>query len=155
MQLSKNFYLYEFEKSQTAKRHGIDNSIPDGRIRENIQAVVDEILQPLRSHIGIVINVNSGYRSLPLNRALGSRDTSQHVQGEAADIEAFGMSNPKLAQTIVDLGLPFDQLILEFHDPEDGPNDGWVHVSHKRNGHNRGEILTINRSGVHLGLVGI
>ena len=107
---------------------------------ENIQALVANVLQPLRDMVGRPINISSGYRSLELNHAIGGSENSQHIRGEAADIECFGVSNYALARMIID-HFSVDQLILEFHNPEEGPNSGWVHVSSKRNGDDREEAL--------------
>jgi zinc D-Ala-D-Ala carboxypeptidase len=74
------------------------------------------------------------------NKAVGGSSSSQHCKGEAADIEFDGFDNKKLAQKIIDMKLPFDQLILEFYKPGD-PNSGWVHVSHKKGGKQRGEVI--------------
>lgn len=62
------------------------------------------------------------------------------MTGEAADIEVDGMDNTQLAKLIVSLKLQFDQLIAEFVDPA-VPGSGWVHVSHKRRGPQRGQVL--------------
>lgn len=157
MKLSKNFSLTEMTRSQTASRHGINNT-PEPKQIENLRALAENVLQPVRDHFGVT-NINSGFRCLELNRKLGSKDTSQHTLGEAADIECFGTSNFELAKWIQD-NLEFDQLILEFWYPDQGensvpnsgPNSGWVHVSYKSNGSNRNQVLTINRNGVFLGL---
>ncbi len=137
MRLSKDFWLYEFTRSQTASRHGIDNTPPLAAIVE-IRALVDNVLQPLRDFISRPININSGYRSEALNAAVRGSANSQHMKGQAADIECFGYSNVALFQSIRQ-NLYFDQLLLEFHRPEDGPNSGWVHVSFKSDGNNRGD----------------
>lgn len=147
MRLSKNFTLEEFTKSTVAIRKGIDN-IPDAKAIDRLRTLCNKILQPVRNHLGRV-NVNSGFRSLLLNRELKSKDTSQHILGEAADIEIWGLSNYDLACWIRD-NLEFDQLILEFWDESD-PNSGWVHVSYSEDG-NRNECLTVKKSGTTLGI---
>ena len=150
MRLSKNFLLSEFTKSSTAIRLGIDNTPPQ-EVLHNLQDLVALILQPLANEFGRV-NVNSGYRSPALNKAVGGAATSQHMKGLAADIEVPGMSNYDLACHIRD-NYKFDQLILEFYTPGD-ETSGWVHVSiAEDSGKNRNEVLTIGktirRKGIH------
>lgn len=141
--LSKNFRLSEFIGSQEAERRGIDNQ-PGPEELKNIQALVDNILQPLRDAMDDYIVINSGYRCPRLNIIVGGAPDSQHLKGQAADIEIVAIDNKELAQYIIDLGLPFDQLILEFYDKTKGPNTGWVHVSFDPNAPNGGrrEVLT-------------
>jgi len=95
------------------------------------------------------VRINSGYRCPLLNEAVGSKSTSQHLKGEAADIEIGGVPNTLLAQWI-DENLTFDQLILEFVEPDD-PYSGWVHVSTTED-INRQMTLTINSTGTKRGL---
>lgn len=79
--------------------------------------------------------------------------TSQHLTGEAVDIEIRGFSNLELAKFIRD-NFEFDQLILEHADNlAHDKNSGWVHVSYKKNGNNRKEVLTINKKGKFKGLI--
>jgi hypothetical protein len=144
MKLSENFTLTEFTKSQTGARLGIDN-VPTGDHLENLQNLVDKIIQPVRSYYKRVMTINSGYRSPKLNKAVGGAATSQHCNGEAADIEIPGVANYDLAKHIQD-HYEFDQLILEFYTPGI-PDSGWVHVSLKRSGANRKQVLTAMREG--------
>lgn len=139
MRLSRNFSLHELTRSQKADRLGIDNTPPPEAIEE-LQSLVLQILQPLRDLVGRPINVSSGYRCEALNQAINGAKNSQHMKGQAADIECFGLSNMALAKVIID-NFQYDQLILEFYDPARGPNSGWVHVSHKRVGENRQRAL--------------
>lgn len=145
--LSKNFTLEELTKSQTALIWGIDNTPSEEEI-ERLQLLVDNVLQPVRDHFGRPVTINSGFRCLELNRALKSKDTSQHRRGEAGDIEVPGISNIELARWIAD-NLEFDQLILEFYS-EDDPSAGWVHVSYVKS--NRKSLLTITKNGTRTGL---
>ena len=85
--------------------------------------------------------INSGYRSAALCRAIGSKSTSQHCKGQAADIEIPGVSNAELAQYIAN-EMDFDQLILECYT---GGNSGWIHCSHTWED-NRGQTLTYDRT---------
>jgi hypothetical protein len=85
------------------------------------------ILQPIRSEFDRPVIISSGFRSAELCIAIGSKPTSQHSEGKAADLEIPGIDNMELAMWIKN-NLNFDQLILEFY--KDGePNSGWVHVS--------------------------
>ena len=142
MRLSENFTLTEFTKSQTGLRLGIDND-PQGEHLENLRHLVNEIIQPVRSHYGRVMTINSGYRSPELNRAIGGAGTSQHCRGEAADIEIPGVANYDLA-LYIQQHCKFDQLILEFYTPGIA-DSGWVHVSLRRDGKNRKQTLTAMR----------
>lgn len=144
MNLSDNFTLAEAMKSQTAIRNGIDNTPPD-EIIPRLKATAQNILQPCRDHYGKSITPSSWYRCLDLNRAVGSKDSSQHRKGEAVDFEVPGVSNHDLAHWI-NYNLDFDQLILEFHDPSD-PSSGWVHCSYVSPEENRREVLTIQPGG--------
>ncbi len=137
MKLSENFSLSELTKSQTAERKGIDNT-PSPTHQENLKSLCEMILQPVRDHFGQVVSVSSGYRSPELCAAIGSKSTSQHAKGEAADFEIFGVSNKELADYIHE-NLDYDQLILEYWKKED-PNSGWVHCSYT-NGNNRKQYL--------------
>lgn len=82
----KYFTFEEFEKSETAKLRGIDNTIPD-EYKENITEFVENLLDELREEWGSPIRITSGYRSEPLNRALNGSKTSAHTIGYAADIQ--------------------------------------------------------------------
>ena len=130
MQLSENFSLLELTKSQTATRKGIDND-PGPEHQENLKLLCTHILQPVRDHFERVVSVSSGYRSEELCLAIGSKITSQHAKGQAADFEIYGLSNQELANYIKE-NLDYDQLILEYWKKED-PSSGWVHCSYKGN----------------------
>ena len=137
MKLTENFSLLELTKSQTAERKGIDNT-PSPEHQENLKLLCEAVLQPVREHFGRVVTVTSGYRSPELCTAIGSKITSQHARGEAADFEIFGVSNKELADYINET-LDYDQLILEFWNESD-PNSGWVHCSYSE-GNNRKQYL--------------
>ena len=130
MKLSNNFSLNELTKSQTAERKGIDNT-PSAEHQENLKSLCTHVLQPVRDHFGQVVSVSSGYRSPELCTAIGSKITSQHAKGEAADFEIFGVSNKELADWI-HYNVNYDQLILEYWKESD-PNSGWVHCSYSEN----------------------
>lgn len=142
MKLSKDFYLYEFERSQTASRYGINNSVEDDEILDALKELTKHVLQPIRNHFRRAVNVSSGYRSPELNKLIKGSPNSQHMKGQAADIEIWNIPNVELGRYIRD-NLEFDQLILEQYDPNEGANSGWIHVSYKSPGQNRKEVLTI------------
>lgn len=142
LRLSAHFTLGELCKSATADRLGIANVPGEAEVRA-LSFVCETILEPVRVHFGRPFSPNSGFRCLELNRAIKSKDTSQHVKGQAVDIEIPAIPNAELAEWIAD-NLEFDQLILEFYTPG-VPSSGWVHVSAKPQG-NRREILTIGKT---------
>ena len=110
-------------------------------------ALCENILQPIRDEFGPFI-VSSGFRSVALCQAIGSKATSQHAKGQAADFEVPGVDNYELALWIAD-NLPYDQLILEYYS---GGNSGWIHCSYVPNG--RKQKLTIdNYHGTRIGLI--
>lgn len=128
--ISRNFRYSEFTKSDTASRLHIVNVINDWEVRDNIKALVDNVLQPLRDAWGGPLFINSGYRSPELNKAVGGAATSQHTKGCAADV---GVTDPyALAKLAKKMRLGYDQMIVY---------PSFVHFSHKRNGENRGQIL--------------
>lgn len=121
MKLGRHFTLDEFTHSQTAARRGLKND-PGVTELANLQALVENVLDPLRDALGKPIRVSSGFRSAAVNRAIGGSATSQHTLGQAADFTVPGMTTQEVVDAVRALGLPFDQLIEEF--------GRWVHVSH-------------------------
>ena len=144
MKLSENFSLIELTKSQTAERKGIDND-PSAEHQENLKLLCTHILQPVRDHFERVVSVSSGYRSKELCLAIGSKITSQHAKGQAADFEIYGLSNQELAIWIHE-NLDYDQLILEYWKKED-PNSGWVHCSYKGNANRKQSLKAYKENG--------
>lgn len=119
----KYFTIKELCKSSTATLKKINNS-PNSEIIKNLELLVKNILDPLRENYGKPITVNSGYRCLELNQAVGGSKTSQHMLGLAADITVGSPKlNKQLFDLIIHLKLPFDQLI-------DEKNYRWIHVSY-------------------------
>ena len=131
--LGKNFSLDEFTRSKTANQQGISNN-PGPIEIANLQALVTNVLQPLRDALKVPINVTSGYRSKMLNKAIGGATNSQHMQGQAADI--VSNNNARMFNYIKN-NLPYDQLIWEAGN-DDQPD--WVHVSFRMGG-NRYKVL--------------
>lgn len=130
----KYFTISELLHSDTAVARKLWNGA-NREQEDNLIALVDAVLDPLRLFYGKPIHVSSGFRTAAVNRAVGGVANSQHLRGEAADIDTGSrLENQHLARLIVQHQLPFDQLI-------DEANYAWIHVSHKRNGPNRGQIL--------------
>ena len=143
MKVTEHVSYKEVTKSNTAIRKGIEN-IPSGEQMENIKLLCENIFEPLRKHVDGPIAINSLFRSVELNRAIGGSSTSQHcaVNGAAMDIDdTLGrMSNAEMFNFIKD-NLDFDQLIWEYGN-EDNPD--WVHVSYKARD-NRKQILKCSK----------
>ena len=128
--ITRNFTYSEFSKSDTAKRLHINNAITDWDVRDNIKALVEDVLQPLRDKWGGPLFINSGYRCKELNEAVGGVEMSQHRKGQAADV---GVTDPyALAKLAKRMRLPYDQMIVY---------PSFVHFSHKADGENRGQLL--------------
>lgn len=145
MNLTPHFTLKELTESPTAKAKGIDN-VPTPEHLANMKYVCEKILEPVRAHFGKPVQVNSSYRCPALNAAVGGSTTSQHVNGQAVDFEVPGISN-KIVADWVSEHLEFDQVILEFYNPAEGPNSGWVHASLKKEGGNRKQKLVALKDG--------
>lgn len=129
MNLSKNFTLEEMcvTHSNLLNRPTQDNI-------NNLGILVREVLQPLRDLVGFSIHINSGFRSPLVNKSVGGVPSSQHVNGQAADLDS--QDNKLLFETIRE-ELIWDQLIWE---KGNDLQPGWVHVSFKSQG-NRNEVL--------------
>ena len=127
MNLTKNFTLSEMVKSETALRHGMDNTPGEAEIA-NLKKLCEQVLQPVRDHFAKGVKVNSGFRHPEVNAKVGGSKTSDHCKGQAADIEIPGVANADLAKWITE-NLDFTQVILEFYTPGI-PDSGWVHVSY-------------------------
>ena len=126
----KHFTLADLTRSGTAKRRGLSNQ-PGERETACLINLVDNILDPLQEEWGDKIHIESAYRAPAVNAAVGGAKSSQHMLGQAADIQ----TTPKnldaqwmMLHFIIDLGLPFDQLISEKPDGMGRPN--WIHVSY-------------------------
>ena len=133
----KYFTMNELTHSATAIRKGIDNT-PDNTAKANLTALVANILDPLREAYGKPIVVSSGYRCAKLNRAVGGVARSQHITGQAADIQSVSKSkaeHKKLFELAQRLRLPYDQLIDEY-------DYKWVHISFSSKG-NRRQVLHV------------
>ena len=124
-----------------AERRGINNSPrtkeEEKRVIENLKALCMEVLQPLRDFLGKPVVISSGYRCPELNKAVGGVKNSQHMKGEAADIHVENTEHLlKIMHFIMD-ETDFDQLIWE----RNRAGTQWVHVSYKRVGANRHQVV--------------
>ena len=137
----KYFTIEELTYSQTAVKKGIRNETTP-EVEQNLIALVCVVLDPAREKWGKAIHVSSGYRCPELNKAVGGVPTSQHLKGEAADITAGSRrENAELGRLIVKSGC-FDQVIFEQSNRECTECD-WIHVSWKRVGTNRRNVLRL------------
>lgn len=127
--LSEYFSEREMTKSHTAERHGFNNQ-PNAEQLQNLRYLCLKVLDKVREKFG-AFTVSSGFRSKALNFFIGGSKNSQHMKGQAADFEIFGVDNLKVYNWIKD-NLVYDQLILE-HYEEGVPNSGWIHVSYSLN----------------------
>lgn len=139
MKLSPNFTLAELTHSETAERLGLDNT-PDEKVKANLVRLA-RMLEEVRRVLGRPIMVNSAYRSPKVNTAIGSRSTSQHVLGCAADIRVPGLTPNDIVKAIIKTNIEYDQLIREF--------DSWVHISIPNTFADkpRKQVLIIDRTG--------
>lgn len=121
------FTISELCTSAAAERLSLHNDPPVWVIR-NLERLIETILDPLREAYGEPIIVNSGYRSIPVNNAVGGSKTSQHLKGQAADIRGRDrFETYKILQIARYSDIPFDQLINEHPDADGYPT--WVHIS--------------------------
>ena len=137
IKLSESFTLGEFLESETAERLGITEQFdPPAEYISNMVELCANILQPLRDQIGKPIRITSGYRCDALNKAIGGSTTF----GRAADLKLYvggEFRNDILFKTIIEMELPFYQLISEFG-TYDRPK--WVHVAFRKD-NPKGQIL--------------
>jgi hypothetical protein len=119
-QLTPHFTLDELTASETAARNDWDNS-PNESELANLTRLADFLEQVKVVLGGKPIMINSAFRSKKVNDAVGSRDTSQHRIGCAADIRVPGMTPDEVVRKVIASGISYDQVIREF--------DRWTHIS--------------------------
>jgi len=139
-QLTEHF---SFEELTVTEHREFDNT-PNEQERSNLVRVAG-LLEQVKSALGgKPIMVNSAFRCKQVNDAVGSKDSSQHRVGCAADIRVPGMTPDEVVQAIMAAGLPYDQLIREF--------DRWTHISvpNEETGTPRGQVLIIDKEGTRL-----
>ena len=139
MKLTPNFTLEELTQSEMAERKGLDNT-PNEDAKANLVRLA-KFLEEIRRVLGRPIMVNSAYRSPEVNTAIGSKPTSQHCIGCAADIKVPGLTPDNVVKEIIKTNLEYDQLIREF--------DSWVHISipNKFADKPRKQVLIIDKAG--------
>ena len=136
--ISKHISEKEATKSITALRLGIDNT-PNGVTISNMKLLAEKVFEPLREWVGGPIKINSFYRSIALNEAIGGSSRSQHCQGRAIDIDdIYGHKTNKEMFEYVKENLDFEQMIYEFGSET---NPDWVHISYVSQDKNRNKIL--------------
>jgi hypothetical protein len=137
MNLTKNFTLEEL----TITDHREFDNTPNTSETANLTRLADFLEQVKEAVGGKPVMVNSAFRSAQVNAAVGSKETSQHRVGCAADIRVPGMTPDQVVKAIIAAKLPFDQLIREF--------DRWTHASipNDPKGEPRGQVLIIDRQG--------
>lgn len=144
--VSRFYTLEDLSVSATASRLGLDNTPPAGTVTTNLASLCTFVLDPLTDAIQRLnpkrrVQINSAYRAPAVNTAVGGSSTSDHPKGRAADIEVDGLTNRELAAWILELGLPFDQLIWYEHKSH-------VHIGY-RSGSNRGDVYLARRDGTY------
>ena len=142
MKLSEHFLLIEFTRSQTASRHGIANTPNEEQI-ENLKTLAKG-LEDVRTKLGgNPINISSGFRCEALNDRLGSKRTSRHILGLAADFTCDRHGDvDDVFSVLADSSIEFDQLILEYN--------SWIHIAFPKKGDKpQRQVLIINKEGVH------
>ena len=145
--ISAHFTLGEFTASELAARNNIDNTPPPDQVAnlKRLAAVMEDVRAALG---GKSIYITSGYRCSKLNKLVGSKPTSAHVNGMACDFKCPSYGTPKdIVEALQAFLIPYDQLILEFYNPTTG--DGWVHIGLGSNP--RRQVLTINSMGTFSG----
>jgi hypothetical protein len=137
MQISDHFTLDEL----THTDHREFDNTPNENELANLKRLAAFLEQVKEVLGGKPIMVNSAFRSKPVNDAVGSRDTSQHRIGCAADIRVPGMTPDEVVKTVMAAGLGYDQIIREF--------DRWTHISIPNNpeGKPRQQALIIDKQG--------
>jgi zinc D-Ala-D-Ala carboxypeptidase len=140
---SPNFSMDELTHSDTAARHGIDNT-PNDNQKENLYKLAMEMEDVRELLNNKPIFCSSGFRCVELNTLIGSKKTSSHVRGLACDFTARGYGNPNdIVFALINSDIPYDQVILEF--------DRWVHISFCEDEETpRRQALVINKEGTML-----
>ncbi len=144
--ISEHISYKEATKSYTAVKYGIDNNVYCYCIEDNMKRVAQRIFEPLRSYYGRPIGIASFYRSKKLNKRIGGSKNSQHLFGEAVDLDAdmYGFINNSQIFNYIYRNLDYDQLVWE-HGNEEEPD--WVHVSYVSTEDNRNEALVAYKKG--------
>ena len=146
MKISTHLNLAEVTRSDSAKRHGIDNT-PTAEHLENFKLLAEKVFEPIRLHFKEPIFISSGYRSKALNDFIGGSASSQHCKGQAIDIDVDGSKGGVTNKMVFDFikdRLDFDQLIWEFGTDA---NPDWVHVSYAKTGNRKQKLKAVRVGG--------
>lgn len=136
--ISKHVSYKEGVYSITALRLGLKND-PSNDHLYNMIKVSENVFEPLRTHVGGPIKINSFYRGPELNKAIGGSSKSQHCHGQAIDIDdTFGHATNAEMYKWIKENLSFDQMIWEFGTDK---NPNWVHISYVSDDKNRNRCL--------------
>lgn len=140
-EISPHISYEESVRSNTAKRIGILNN-PDPKQLQAMHEIAMAIFEPLRNHFKVPIYISSFFRSTALNKVVKGSRRSQHILGEAMDLDAhiFGYITNKDIFEYIKNNLEFDQLIWEYGDSTE---PDWVHVSYTTRRPNRKQIIKI------------
>ena len=135
--ISAHVSYKEGVRSRTADRRGLDNTPNESQLK-CMKDIAEGLFAPLREWVGGPIKINSFFRGEPVNTAIGGSKYSQHMKGQAMDIDdTFGhKTNAEMYDYIKD-NLDFDQLIWEFGDDK---NPNWIHVSYVTHRENRKKL---------------
>ena len=144
--ISRHITYAEAIRSATAARLGVSNT-PSTEHIVAMKRIAERVFEPLRTYFGAPIEVGSFFRNPQVNAAIGGSATSQHMKGEAMDINKFAASNYTNAELFwyIKERLEFDQLIWEFG-TESEPD--WVHVSLKASNNRKQVLQAYKASGV-------
>jgi len=146
MNLTEHFTLEELTHTEHRELENIPNEIELANLKR-----LAEFLETVKTVLGgKPIMVNSAFRSKAVNDAVGSKDTSQHRVGCAADLRVPGLTPDEVVKAIIASGIGYDQVIREFSDPVKG--GGWTHVSipNKLFDSPRKQALIIDKQGVRV-----
>ena len=140
--ISKHISYKEGTYSQTALRRGLDNTPSEEQLK-CMKEVAENLFEPLREWVGGPIKINSFFRGEPVNTAIGGSKYSQHMKGQAIDIDDTfrHKTNAEMYHYIKD-NLDFDQMIWEFGDDK---NPNWVHISWVSHRPNRKKLTIAKR----------
>lgn len=139
MNLSKHVTVDEFVNSPTATNRGINQTM-DSTTTQKAKDLCENVFEPIRAYLGLPIRINSGYRSPALNRAVGGATSSQHVKGEAMDLD---LQDRELFEWIID-NIDFDQLIYEFGNDQFA---GWFHISYRKGNNRKQALRAVKKAG--------
>lgn len=143
--ISEHITYQEAIVSATGKRLGIKND-PPPEILKTMEVTAEKLYEPVRNHFGVPFIILSFFRSPELNKAVGGAKSSQHMPGEAIDVQGTdNVTNAHIFNFIKDSGIEYDQIIWEFGTDKE---PDWVHMSYTTKRKNRRQALrAIKRNG--------